>query len=66
LENPLAIKTYRQQWSNLARSAITVAAVFIIIAGLRAAAEILSPLLLAIFFTALIYPTLEWLMKKVE
>lgn len=40
---------------------VTAAAVVIVIAGLKAAAPVLVPLMLALFITLVSFPLLEWL-----
>ncbi len=45
------------------RSLLIAAAFVIVVAGLRAAAEILQPLLLAVFIAVLSFPFLEWLRR---
>ncbi|MDH3743712.1 MAG: AI-2E family transporter [Acidobacteriota bacterium] len=46
-----------------ARSLLAAASFVVVVAGLRAAAEILQPLLLAVFIAVLSFPFLEWLRR---
>lgn len=47
-----------------ARGLLTVASLFIVIAGLREAAPFLVPLAVAFFLAVLSFPMMNWLMKK--
>lgn len=47
-----------------ARGLLTVASLFIVIAGLRAAAPLLVPIAVAFFLAVLSFPMMQWLMRK--
>lgn len=57
-------QTEPQQWSAVARFTIILAAGVVVVAGLKASAAIMAPLLLAIFLAILINPLLEWFRAK--
>lgn len=47
-----------------ARALLTVASLFVVIAGLRVAAPFLVPIAVAFFLAVLSYPMMNWLMRK--
>src|SRR3954467_11165600 len=47
-----------------ARALLTVASLFVVIAGLRVAAPLLVPIAVAFFLAVLSYPMMAWLMRK--
>ena len=65
-ENPQkpAVMNSPTEFSNLSRGLITLAAVILILAGMKAAAPFLSPLLFSIFLAVIFGMLLHWFEKK--
>lgn len=56
------MNTIRQ--SSLFSSLVVGASLVVIVAGMRAASSMLSPLLLALFLAVLLYPAYQWLLRR--
>ena len=51
-------------WSRVTRAVVVTAALMVVVAGLRAAASIITPFLLAAFIAAVSLPLLEWIRDR--
>lgn len=50
--------------SPLLHNLLLIASIIIVVAGMRAASPLLSPLLLALFLAMLLYPAYQWLLNR--
>jgi AI-2 transport protein TqsA len=51
-------------WSRVSRATVVAAGAMVVIAGLRAAASIITPFLLAVFIAAVSLPLLDWMRDR--
>lgn len=56
------MSTFKQ--SSLFSTLVVGASLVVLVAGMRAASSILSPLLLALFLAVLLYPPYQWLLRR--
>lgn len=54
----------RRRYSQVRRTLLHVAALVVVVAGLRAAASVLAPMALAVFITVVSIPPLQWMRRR--